>query len=148
MGFAQKILGGHRPPLQLGCATVGALYERPRCIFCAKPPCAKKAAARQVPELLARQMVLISRFTFQTREEKNMTDITRRNFLMSSAFAFVALRMSIQQTPPASAGPADPMLIEDLVAAYRILAQQGVGDGYGHVSDPHELKPNLIIMSH
>ena len=37
LGFAQKILGGHRPPLQLGCATVGALYERPRCIFCAKP---------------------------------------------------------------------------------------------------------------
>src|SRR5438132_11945150 len=35
-GFAQKILGGHRPPLQLGCATVGALYERPRCIFWCK----------------------------------------------------------------------------------------------------------------
>jgi hypothetical protein len=28
------------------------------------------------------------------------------------------------QTPPASAGPADPVLIEDLVAAYRILADQ------------------------
>src|SRR5436190_2569019 len=26
LGFAQKILGGHRPPL-LRCATVGALYE-------------------------------------------------------------------------------------------------------------------------
>src|SRR2546421_5150459 len=24
-------------PYSLGCATVGALYERPRCIFCAKP---------------------------------------------------------------------------------------------------------------
>ena len=76
-----------------------------------------------------------------------MTDITRRNFLMSSAFAFVALRMSIQQTPPASAGPADPMLIEDLVAAYRILAQQGVVDGYGHVSARHNRNPNRFIMS-
>src|SRR5207244_13493058 len=24
-------------PYSVGCATVGALYERPRCIFCAKP---------------------------------------------------------------------------------------------------------------
>src|SRR5438874_2391725 len=24
-------------PYSLGCAIVGALYERPRCIFCAKP---------------------------------------------------------------------------------------------------------------
>src|SRR5207244_13434845 len=24
-------------PYSLGCATVGPLYERPRCIFCAKP---------------------------------------------------------------------------------------------------------------
>src|SRR5437762_12787797 len=24
-------------PYSLGCATVGALYERPRCIFCANP---------------------------------------------------------------------------------------------------------------
>src|SRR5207249_2168862 len=36
-GFAQEILGGHRPPYSLGSATVGALYERPRSIFCAKP---------------------------------------------------------------------------------------------------------------
>src|SRR5439155_164610 len=27
-------------PYSLGCTTVGALYERPRCIFCAKP-CAR-----------------------------------------------------------------------------------------------------------
>src|SRR2546423_1183473 len=37
-GFAQKILGGHGRPLQLGVRNCrGALYERPRCIFCAKP---------------------------------------------------------------------------------------------------------------
>src|SRR5437016_11890899 len=33
MGNAQVI----DRPYSLGCATVGALYERPRCIFCAKP---------------------------------------------------------------------------------------------------------------
>src|SRR5437773_10092839 len=51
-----------------------------------------------------------------------MTHMTRRSFLRSSAFAVAALRMPMRQTPPASAGPPDPMLIEDLVAAYRILA--------------------------
>ena len=42
---------------------------------------------------------------------------------------------------PASAGPADPALIEDLVAANRILADQGVLDGYGHVSVRHPKDP-------
>src|SRR5438445_12798017 len=31
-------------PYSLGCATVGALYERPRCIFCAKPTKKHKSA--------------------------------------------------------------------------------------------------------
>src|SRR5207302_4421220 len=31
-------------PYSLGCATVGALYERPRCIFCAKPTKRHKSA--------------------------------------------------------------------------------------------------------
>ncbi len=76
-----------------------------------------------------------------------MTHMTRRSFLTSSVFAVVALRMPMRQTPPASAGPPDPMLIEDLVAAYRILAQQGVVDGYGHVSARHNRNPNRFIMS-
>ena len=33
-----------------------------------------------------------------------------------------------------SAGPVDPALIEDLVAASRILAKHGVLDAWGHVS--------------
>ena len=32
-----------------------------------------------------------------------------------------------------SGGPVDPALIEDLVAASRILAQHGVLDAWGHV---------------
>jgi len=60
-------------------------------------------------------------------------------------FAFVA----IQQPAPAptSAGPVPPALIEDLVAAYRILAQQGVLDGFGHVSLRHPRNPNRFIMA-
>jgi len=49
--------------------------------------------------------------------------------------------------PPASAGPADPDLIEDLVAANRILADQGVLDGYGHVSMRHPGNPERYLLS-
>ena len=48
---------------------------------------------------------------------------------------------------PASAGPADPGLIEDLVAANRVLADQGVVDGYGYVSARHNLDPNRYLLS-
>ena len=48
---------------------------------------------------------------------------------------------------PASAGSADPSLIEDLVAANRILADQGVLDGYGHVSARHDHDPNRYLLS-
>jgi HCOMODA/2-hydroxy-3-carboxy-muconic semialdehyde decarboxylase len=51
------------------------------------------------------------------------------------------------QQPPASAGPADPRLIEDLVAANRILAMEGVVDGMGHVSVRHNRDPNRYLMS-
>jgi ribulose-5-phosphate 4-epimerase/fuculose-1-phosphate aldolase len=53
----------------------------------------------------------------------------------------------LAQTPPATAGPVDPKLIEDLVAANRILADQGVVDGYGHVSVRHEKSPDRYLMS-
>jgi HCOMODA/2-hydroxy-3-carboxy-muconic semialdehyde decarboxylase len=48
---------------------------------------------------------------------------------------------------PASAGPVDPQLIEDLVAANRILADQGVLDGWGHVSVRHPRDPNRYLLS-
>ena len=46
-----------------------------------------------------------------------------------------------------SAGPADPLLIEDLVAANRILAQERVLDGWGHVSVRHDRDPNRFLLS-
>jgi HCOMODA/2-hydroxy-3-carboxy-muconic semialdehyde decarboxylase len=38
-------------------------------------------------------------------------------------------------------------MIEDLVAASRILADQGVVDAYGHVSVRHDRDPNRYLMS-
>ena len=46
-----------------------------------------------------------------------------------------------------SAGPADPVLIEDLVAANRILALEGVLDGWGHVSVRHDRDPHRYLLS-
>jgi HCOMODA/2-hydroxy-3-carboxy-muconic semialdehyde decarboxylase len=48
---------------------------------------------------------------------------------------------------PVSGGPVDPQLIEDLVAANRILADQGVLDAYGHVSIRHPADPNRYLVS-
>ena len=51
------------------------------------------------------------------------------------------------QPAPASAGPPDPKLVEDLVAAGRILADHGLLDGWGHVSVRHNRDPNRFLMS-
>jgi ribulose-5-phosphate 4-epimerase/fuculose-1-phosphate aldolase len=50
-------------------------------------------------------------------------------------------------TSPASGGPVDPVLIDDLVAASRILAAEGVLDAYGHVSLRHPGNPDRYLMS-
>ncbi len=46
-----------------------------------------------------------------------------------------------------SAGPVDAKLIEDLVAASRILAHHGVLDAWGHVSMRHPSNPQRYLMS-
>src|SRR5215813_11136077 len=51
------------------------------------------------------------------------------------------------QPAPSSAGPPDPQLIEDLVAANRILADHALLDGWGHVSVRHNRDPNRFLMS-
>jgi len=80
-----------------------------------------------------------------------MECIGRRRFMIGSAALTVGAlgfgrNVSAQAAPP-SAGPAAPALIEDLVAASRILADQGVLDGYGHVSVRHDRDPNRYLMS-
>ena len=54
---------------------------------------------------------------------------------------------SAKGTQPASAGAPDPKLIEDLVAANRILAEQGVVDGFGHVSARHDKDPQRFLLA-
>jgi len=48
---------------------------------------------------------------------------------------------------PASGGPLGAGVIEDLVAANRILADQGVLDAYGHVSVRHPGNPDRYVIS-
>ena len=49
------------------------------------------------------------------------------------------------QTSPSA--PASQAVVEDLVAANRILADQGVLDAFGHVSIRHPDNPNRFLMS-
>jgi ribulose-5-phosphate 4-epimerase/fuculose-1-phosphate aldolase len=74
------------------------------------------------------------------------TTLGRRAFV-GGALASLAATRAFAQAPPASAGPVDPGLVDDLVAANRILADQGVVDGYGHVSVRHPADPQRYLLS-
>jgi len=79
-----------------------------------------------------------------------MRDPGRRRFLtraVAGAAFLASPAQVIAQTAPASAGPANPALLEDLVAANRILVDQGVLDGYGHVSVRHDRDASRYLMS-
>ena len=56
-------------------------------------------------------------------------------------------RAAMAQAPPASGGPVDAALLDDLAAANRILANEGVLDAYGHVSIRHPRNPNRYLLS-
>ena len=73
------------------------------------------------------------------------TTLARRAFLGGAVAALAAGRAFAQSPAPAS--PVDPKLLDDLVAANRILADQGVVDGYGHVSVRHPADPQRYLMS-
>jgi HCOMODA/2-hydroxy-3-carboxy-muconic semialdehyde decarboxylase len=75
--------------------------------------------------------------------------VIRRRFLAGGAVALAAAlhRPRRASAQPASAGPAAAQLVEDLVAANRILVDQGVLDGYGHVSARHDRDPGRFLMS-
>ena len=79
-----------------------------------------------------------------------MVTIGRRMFC-GCACAAVLLPPGIvraqQQPAPASAGPADPALVKDLVDANHILFDQGVVDGFGHVSARHDKDPNRYLLA-
>jgi ribulose-5-phosphate 4-epimerase/fuculose-1-phosphate aldolase len=54
---------------------------------------------------------------------------------------------AVAQPEVKSAGPVDAARLEDLVAANRILVDQGVLDGFGHVSIRHPQDANRYLMS-
>ena len=51
------------------------------------------------------------------------------------------------QANPTSAGPVDPLLLEDLALSYRILTDNGIMDGLGHASMRHPANPKHFLMS-
>src|SRR5271168_4902143 len=73
----------------------------------------------------------------------------RRGFLAAavSAAALPAALPAWGQTPPTSAGPANAALLDDLVVANHILYEQGVVDGFGHISVRHDKDPNRYLLS-
>lgn len=79
--------------------------------------------------------------------------MTRSARLTVSALSVaLALALGVTAGPtfaqaPASGGPVPPALLEDLAAAYRILAMEGIIDAYGHVSVRHPGNPNRFLMS-
>ena len=56
-------------------------------------------------------------------------------------------RPGFAQAPPTSGGAVEAGLLEDLVAANRILADQNVLDAYGHVSMRHPRNPDRYLLS-
>jgi ribulose-5-phosphate 4-epimerase/fuculose-1-phosphate aldolase len=68
-----------------------------------------------------------------------------RRGLLTSALAAVAVPAPAfsqgVQTPP------DPALIDDVVTANRILYDQGVVDGFGHISVRHDKDPTRYLLS-
>jgi ribulose-5-phosphate 4-epimerase/fuculose-1-phosphate aldolase len=85
--------------------------------------------------------------------------LTRRGFLSGASFVLTdallgAPRATGAQAAQTSAGAGNTSLAQDiasqawdLVAASRILADQGVLDGYGHVTVRHQHDPNRYLMS-
>jgi len=81
-----------------------------------------------------------------------MSSVTRRDLIAGSTALLAGVwlaapRPAEAQAAPVSAGPPNPTLVEDLVAANRILVDQGVLDGYGHVSARHDRDPSRYLMA-
>jgi HCOMODA/2-hydroxy-3-carboxy-muconic semialdehyde decarboxylase len=72
----------------------------------------------------------------------------RRVFLAAAASAATLPATAQPATAqPATAGPVAPALLDDLVAANHILYDQGVVDGFGHVSVRHDKDPNRYLLA-
>jgi HCOMODA/2-hydroxy-3-carboxy-muconic semialdehyde decarboxylase len=74
--------------------------------------------------------------------------LLRRRGLLAGAVPVAAMGVGQRVwAQSVSAGPAGAGLLDDLVAANRILYDQGVVDGFGHVSVRHDKDPNRYLLS-
>ena len=74
-------------------------------------------------------------------------NLVRRGFL-ASAIAASALASPFGWASAAEpATSADPALVDDVVVANRILYDQGVVDGFGHISARHDKDPSRYLLS-
>jgi HCOMODA/2-hydroxy-3-carboxy-muconic semialdehyde decarboxylase len=73
-----------------------------------------------------------------------LINLNRRG-LLTSALAAVAFPIAAVAAEPSPA--ADPGLIDDLVVANHILYDQGVVDGFGHISARHDKDPSRYLLS-
>jgi HCOMODA/2-hydroxy-3-carboxy-muconic semialdehyde decarboxylase len=71
----------------------------------------------------------------------------RRQFLAALGAASASL-LALPGAPLSQGSPAaNPQLLDDLVAANRILAEQGVLDGMGHVSVRHPVRSDRFLLA-
>ena len=74
----------------------------------------------------------------------------RKSVPLLGAFLLAAAAAALEYAEAASSRtkePVDPRLVDDLVAANRILYDQGVVDGFGHVSARHEGDPMRFLLA-
>jgi ribulose-5-phosphate 4-epimerase/fuculose-1-phosphate aldolase len=74
----------------------------------------------------------------------------RKSVPLLGAFALAAAAAALKFVEGASSRvkePVDPRLIDDLVAANRILSDQGVVDGFGHVSARHTADATHFLLA-
>ncbi len=73
--------------------------------------------------------------------------ISRRDFVVGGSLVVAGLLAGLPRMARAAPSTANPMLIEDLVAANRILASLDIVDGYGHVSARHDKMPDRYLIA-
>jgi HCOMODA/2-hydroxy-3-carboxy-muconic semialdehyde decarboxylase len=74
----------------------------------------------------------------------------RKSVPLLGTFLLAAAAAALELAEAASSKtqkPADPGLVDDLVAANRILDAQGVVDGFGHVSARHDGDPDRFLLA-
>jgi HCOMODA/2-hydroxy-3-carboxy-muconic semialdehyde decarboxylase len=79
-------------------------------------------------------------------------NLSRRRFLASGGAGAAAVMLSrgaelFAGQQPATAGPVDQALIDDLVAANRILAREQVVDAFGHISVRHPRSADRFLIA-